>query len=155
MALTAKQQLFVSEYLIDLNATKAAIRAGYAEKAAQEQGSRLLSNVMVADAIAKAMKARSERTEITQDYVLNVIKDTVERCRQAAPVLMRDGKPAMVETPNGDTAPAYEFDPMAVLKGAELLGKHLKMFTDKVENTGSNGGPIQYERIERVIVDPK
>lgn len=68
--LTPKQERFVAEYLIDLNATQAAIRAGYSAKTAQEQGSRLLSNVMVAEAIQAAMKAREERTEITQDRVL-------------------------------------------------------------------------------------
>jgi phage terminase small subunit len=68
--LTARQQRFVEEYLIDLNATQAAIRAGYSEKTAQVQSSRLLSNVMVAAAIAEAQSARSERTEITQDMVV-------------------------------------------------------------------------------------
>lgn len=70
MALNDKQRRFVDEYLIDLNATQAAIRAGYSQKTAQEQSSRLLSNVMVQEAIAEAMKAREQRTEITQDMVL-------------------------------------------------------------------------------------
>ncbi len=70
MALTAKQQRFVDEYLIDLNATQAAIRAGYSKKTAQVQSARLLSNVMVSAAVAKGMKSRSTRTGITQDMVL-------------------------------------------------------------------------------------
>lgn len=70
MALTAKQGRFVAEYLIDLNATQAAIRAGYSEKTAEQQGSRLLSNAKVASAIAEAQSKRSKRTEITQDRVL-------------------------------------------------------------------------------------
>lgn len=69
-ALTLKQKCFADEYLIDLNATQAAIRAGYSVKTAQMQSSRLLSNVMVSAYIAEAMKAREERTEITQDMVL-------------------------------------------------------------------------------------
>lgn len=68
--LTPKQQRFVDEYLVDLNATQAAIRAGYAERTAQEQSSRLLSNVMVQNAIQKAQAKLSGRTEITQDMVL-------------------------------------------------------------------------------------
>jgi len=68
--LTPKQQLFVEEYLVDLNATQAAIRAGYSEKTANEQGARLLANVSVQAAIKIAMDKRSERTEITQDMVL-------------------------------------------------------------------------------------
>ena len=58
------------EYLIDLNATQAAIRAGYSEKTAAEQASRLLTNVKIAAAIAEAQAKRSQRTGITQDRVL-------------------------------------------------------------------------------------
>lgn len=68
--LTAKQQRFVEEYLIDLNATQAAIRAGYSEKTAASQGQRLLNNVEIASAVSVAQMARSKRTEITQDRVL-------------------------------------------------------------------------------------
>lgn len=70
MALTAKQQRFVEEYLVDLNATQAAIRAGYSKRTANEQGSRLLANVSVSAAVAKSMESRSGRTGITQDMVL-------------------------------------------------------------------------------------
>ncbi len=68
--LTPKQQCFVEEYLIDLNATQAAIRAGYSEKTANEQGARLLANVSVSQTIQRSMQERSKRTEITQDDVL-------------------------------------------------------------------------------------
>lgn len=68
--LTPRQARFAEEYLVDLNATQAAIRAGYSKKTAQEQGSRLLSNVIVSAAIQAAKAARSKRTEITQDMVL-------------------------------------------------------------------------------------
>jgi phage terminase small subunit len=68
--LTPKQQRFVDEYLVDLNATQAAIRAGYNAKTAQVQSSRLLSNVMVGAAISAAQAARSERTQVTADEVL-------------------------------------------------------------------------------------
>lgn len=70
MALTEKQERFVEEYLVDLNATQAAIRANYSEKTAYSQGQRLLKNVEVQEAIQTAVKKRSERTEITQDMVL-------------------------------------------------------------------------------------
>jgi phage terminase small subunit len=68
--LTPKQQRFVEEYLIDLNATQAATRAGYSAKTANEQGARLLANVSVRSAIEQAKAERSERTHITQDRVL-------------------------------------------------------------------------------------
>ena len=68
--LTPKQQRFVEEYLIDLNATQAAIRAGYSERTAQEIGSENLSKPMVAKAITEALAKRSEQTKIDADYVL-------------------------------------------------------------------------------------
>ena len=116
MSLTPKQERFVAEYLIDLNATQAAIRAGYSEKTAQMIGSENLAKPMVAAAVAAAVAKRSERTEITQDYVLALIVDTAERCKMAS-----------------------DYNPNAVLKGAELLGRHLAMFTDKQAVTLHDG----------------
>ncbi|MEW5251472.1 terminase small subunit [Microbulbifer sp. 2201CG32-9] len=70
MALKDKQKLFVIEYLKDLNATQAAIRAGYSKRTAHSQGPRLLENVGVKAAIEKARESRSERTQVDADYVL-------------------------------------------------------------------------------------
>jgi len=137
--LTIKQETFVAEYLVDLNATQAAIRAGYSAKNADKIGSELLGKTRVKEKIQERMNQRSERTEITSDYVLKTIQDTIERCAQNQPVLDGQGKPVFVTTPDGDIAPAYKFDAQAVLKGAELLGKHLKLFTDKTEVTGKDG----------------
>ncbi|MBS8227112.1 terminase small subunit [Vannielia litorea] len=78
MALTPKQQRFVEEYLVDLNATQAAIRAGYSPKTAEQQGSRLLGNAKVAAAVSEAQAARSERTEITSDWVLTRLADEAD-----------------------------------------------------------------------------
>ena len=101
MALTAKQQMFVKEYLVDLNATQAAIRAGYSVKTAGQIGDEILKKPEIAAAVQAGMDARSQRTEITADYVLDTIRKTIERCQSAE-----------------------EYQPAAVLKGAELLGKH-------------------------------
>lgn len=114
MALTAKQQAFVREYLIDLNATQAAIRAGYSAKTAGAIGEENLRKPEITAAVQEAMDARAQRTEITADYVLETIRGTIERCN----------------------AKGEQYDPRSVLKGAELLGKHLKLFTDKVEHSG-------------------
>ena len=70
MTLTAKQRCFVQEYLVDLNATQAAVRAGYSEKTAYSAGQRLLKNVEIQKNIAEAQSKRSTRTEITADRVL-------------------------------------------------------------------------------------
>ena len=147
MTLNPKQRLFKDEYLVDLNATAAAIRAGYSEKTAYSQGQRLLKHVEIAAAIEEAQAERSERTGITQDWVLTTIYETVERCKQAHPVLDRKGEAVYVETPRGKSVPAYTFDSKAVLRGAELAGKHLGMFPDKHEHTGKDGGPIKTKSI--------
>ena len=68
--LTAKQQRFIEEYLIDLNATQAAIRAGYSVKTANEQGSQLLAKLSIQQAIAEKMAERSKRTGVNQDRVV-------------------------------------------------------------------------------------
>jgi phage terminase small subunit len=109
--LTAKQERFVAEYLIDLNATQAAIRAGYSEKTAKQMGTENLAKPVLAEAIETALAERSERTEITQDYVLATIMDTIERCKQAEPVKYQNGDPVMIDTPDGGTAPATSLTP--------------------------------------------
>ena len=90
--LTPKQQRFVDEYLIDLNATQAAIRAGYSAKTAAVIGNENLIKPYIADAIAKAQAERSERTEISQDYVIKTIVETIERCSQAKQVYDKSGE---------------------------------------------------------------
>lgn len=78
MTLTAKQERFVAEYLVDLNATQAAIRAGYSERTAQEQSSRLLSNVMVAKAVAEAQARVSVKAEWNAADRLRMLADIAE-----------------------------------------------------------------------------
>ena len=119
----ARQRVFVQEFLVDLSATQAAIRAGYSPKTARSQGQRLLTKPDVRKAVEEAQKARQERTNISADYVLNSLKEVAERCMQAEPVLDRDGKPTGI----------YRFDSAGVNRALELLGKHLKMFTDRIE----------------------
>ena len=129
MALTPKQELFVKEYLVDLNGKQAAIRAGYSEKTAEVQASRLLSNAKVSQFVAEQSKERAKKVDITAEYVLETIKNTIERCAQAEPVYDRNGNPT------GE----YQFDSTAVLKGSELLGKYLKLFTDKIDLSNPDG----------------
>ena len=70
MALTSKQQAFVIEYLVDLNATQAAIRAGYSKRGAKDQAWQLMQRPDVSAAIKAAMQARNKRTQVDADYVL-------------------------------------------------------------------------------------
>ena len=109
--MTPKQQLFVDEYLIDLNATQAAIRAGYSARTAEQQGPRLLGNVEVAAAIEARMKVRSERLEIEADRVLQGIA----RIAFAKPETDKAGDVKVS-------------DKLAALK---LLGEHLGLFIQR------------------------
>ena len=122
-----KQKRFADEYLIDLNATAAYKRAGYNSKgqAAEANAARLISKDKVAHYVKSELAKRSEDLGIDQKYVLTVIKETVDRCRQARPVLDKKGNPIMVETPDGELAPAFVFDATNVIKGSELLGRHV------------------------------
>ena len=120
---TDKQKRFVDEYLIDLNATAAAKRAGYSEKSADKIGPELLGKTSIQEALSKALAKRSERTEITQDWVLSRLQTVAERCLQAAAVIDKEGNPT------GE----YKFDSSGANKSLELLGKHLKLFTDVKE----------------------
>jgi phage terminase small subunit len=132
MSLTDKQEQFAQEYIIDLNATQAAIRAGYSEKTAGEQGSRLLKNVKVLTRIDELKQERAERNQLDQDWVLTRLRQISDRCVQAEPVLKWDYEERMlVET--GE----YQFDSVGANKATELIGKHLGMFKDKVEHSGN------------------
>jgi len=74
-AMNARERLFVVEYLKDLNATQAAIRAGYSEKTARQQGTRLLSKAVIAEAIATGVAKRSERVKLDADFLLQRLAD--------------------------------------------------------------------------------
>jgi phage terminase small subunit len=141
--MTPKQQRFVEEYLVDLNGTQAAIRAGYSPKTANEQAARLLANVSVQQAVAAGREARAERTKVTADWVLERLVEVTERCMQHEPVLDRKGQPVVIVTGAGETAAAYVFDAKGANGALGLIGRHLGMFTDKHEVSGPGGGPME------------
>ena len=113
--LTLKQRLFVSEYLIDLNATQAAIRAGYSKKTAGQIGDENLKKPQIATAIQESMSERAERAEISSELVIQGLLRLIRRCEA-------DGE---------------EFDASQAIRGYELLGKHLGLFGSKAE--GASG----------------
>ena len=127
--LTDKQRRFVDEYLVDLNGTKAAIRAGYSEKNADKIGSQLLGKSGVRAAIVAAQAERSARVSVSADYVLSNLVEIVERCMQRAPVLTMKGEQVV----DDEGRNVWRFDAKGANKSLELLGKHLGMFTDKIE----------------------
>ena len=120
MALNRRQALFVAEYLKDLNATQAALRAEYSAKTAHKIGSENLQKPAIQEAISAAMRERSERVQITADKVLSDIEAIkADAMREAAD---KDGNLAMVNH-------------AAALKACELQGRHLQMFVDRVAMT--------------------
>lgn len=86
MALTDKQRRFVDEYLVDLNATQAAIRAGYSQKTAGQIGEQNLKKLEIAAAIQKAQAARAKRTEVTQDEVIKDLRELRDICMGRNPM---------------------------------------------------------------------
>ena len=157
-SLNAKQEAFCREYIIDLNATQAAIRAGYSERTAQEQSSRLLSNVIVSDRVAELMRERSSRVRIDADYVLNRLAEIDQM--DVADILTEDGslKP-IKDWPKVWRTTLSGLDVMTVfnseeattesvlkkikwpdkVKNLELLGKHVnvKAFAEKKQEGGN------------------
>ena len=149
--LTDKQRAFVAEYLVDLNGTQAAIRAGYSERTANEQAARLLTNVSVAAAVAEAQAKRAERTELTQDRVLEELKR----------IAFGDLRDAVVWGPSGielvDSAALTDAQAAAIseigetvtkeggstrikrhdkVKALELIMRHMGMLNDKLKLSG-------------------
>lgn len=143
--LSPKQAAFVREYLVDLNGTQAAIRAGYSPKTAVVQGSRLLTYANIQSAIQKAMDKRAAKVEVSAEYVLRNLMEVSERCLQRAPVMVGQGKERKQaqewvmdpETGEEVLANVWQFDAQGVCRANELIGKNLKMFTDKVEHSGT------------------
>lgn len=145
-----RDERFAREYVIDLNGQQAAIRAGYSAKTAAQAASRLLKKVNVKRIIAELSEKKSKELDISSDYVLRTVKETIERCRQAEQVFDKKGQPVFIETADGDVAPAFVFKELGVLKGCELLGKHLKLFQDRTEVTGPGGGPVPVQIISHI-----
>ncbi|HTL13079.1 MAG TPA: terminase small subunit [Bdellovibrionota bacterium] len=152
-----RREAFCQEYLVDKNATKAAERAGYSKNSAQEQGSRLLSDAMVRARVDELLANQEKRTQITADRVLKelarvafmdlsgayndaggllAVKDMPEDVRRAiAGVKIYDEFDGVGREREkiGETTEIKTIDKVRAL---ELLGKHLKLFTDKLEHSG-------------------
>ena len=142
--LEPKQESFCAEYMIDLNATQAAIRAGYSKNSARQIGSENLSKPAIADRIAELQAERGAKTELDAEWVLERLKRIYDRCMQEEPVKDADG-------PTGE----FKFEHSGANRSLELIGKHLAMFTEKRELSGADGGPLQIAEVQRTIVDPK
>lgn len=178
--ISPKKKTFAEEYLIDLNATQAATRAGYSKKTAKSQGQRLLLDPDVHRLIVEAQEKRSERTEITQDMVLRELAkigfSDIRRVVKWSPTLGEQFIGDTLIQTNGimlidsdkiddDTAAAVceisqsqqglkikLHDKQAALVN---MGRHLGMFIDKINVGGQPDNPIIVGRVERVIIEHK
>jgi len=145
--LTERQKRFVDEYLIDLNATQAAIRAGYSEKTAYRIGAELLQKTSVAEQIEKRKAARIRRTEITQDFVLTELMKIASADGTDFATVFKRNRVSL--TPTADLPPEKRAAVASIKKGAkgavevktydkmkalELIGKHLGMFNSKPDD---------------------
>lgn len=137
--------MFCKEYLVDLNATQAYIRAGYSKKTANQCGYLLLVNPCIQEYIQKNMDKRAEKIELTSEYVLNNIIEIGERCMQKEQVKDKDG------FPTGE----WEFKEGGALKAQELLGRNLQMFTDKVLHTGDKDNPVVIQDYDNLSTKEK
>ena len=132
--LNAKQKLFCQEYIVDLNATQAAIRAGYSEKTACAIGTENLRKPNIAEFIQQLADERSKRVEVDADWVLAQAVDMFKTCKELGELLVACGNPA---------------------KGfLELAGKHCKInaFKENLDHTSSDGS-MTPSKITRVIID--
>lgn len=141
--LTDKQELFCREYLIDLNATQAAIRAGYSKKTAREIAAQNLAKLNIQKQIQELMSERNERNKIDADYVLRQAVKLHERCMQEIdPLTDRNGEE--IKDDNGKAI--YKFNARDAATALKLIGEHVNVqaFKQQIinEHVGVNGGAI-------------
>ncbi|MDY4704323.1 MAG: terminase small subunit [Thomasclavelia ramosa] len=127
--MTAKQKRFCDEYLIDLNATQAAIRAGYSKKAARQVGNENMSKPYIKNYIEERMQEKEDSLIAKQDEVLKYLTSVMRGESKSSVLAMAgDGVQKVIQKPP---------DERERTKAAELLGKRYRLFTDKVEVEGA------------------
>jgi len=158
--LTEKQKAFVSEYLIDLNASQAAIRAGYSKQTAGVTGCNNLKNDKIREAIAHEMELRAERTKVSQDKVVKELarlafsnmksflkwnSNTVTMIDSDS--LTEDDAACVMEVSQTttQTGGTVRFKLYNKKEALELLGRHLGMFSDTIKHVGEGGGPVAHK----------
>lgn len=184
MKLTEKQKRFCDEYLIDLNATQAAIRAGYSPKGMNKRVTRMMANEGIMNYIQQHMKDREKRTEITQDKVLkelaaiafsngsNYAKVVEKKAynEKGEPIIDEEtgqqltykvvdmvltddlsdiDKKAIASIKRGKNG--IEVSTCDKVRALELLGRHLGMFTNKVEVSGNVNNPFENLTTEELL----
>lgn len=147
MTLSNKQRLFVEEYIIDLNATQAAVRAGYSEKTAYSQGQRLLKNVEIQTALKERMENKKSDLIMKQDEILQRLTKQARREETefkvvtlkskviSDGVIEEDDRVEIVQLPTSNSD---------AIKALELLGKRYAMWTDRQQIDGETLVRFEY-----------
>ena len=137
--LNEKQKQFCEEYIIDLNGTQAAIRAGYSKKTARAIANELLTKLDIKEYICELKNKRSERVKYSQDELMRDILEVKNRCMQANPVLDKEGNETGV----------WKFDSNGANKALDMLAKHVGFYeTDnkqKAFNISVNREAVEVE----------
>jgi phage terminase small subunit len=130
--LNAKQQRFVEEYLVDLNGSKAAIRAGYSKNTSRQIATELLSKPHISEAVAMAMSERSQRTEITAAWVLDQAVKLHLRCMAEVRPALNPNTKKQVYDDDGNAM--FTFNAAGASRSLEIIGKHVGIgaFNEKV-----------------------
>lgn len=143
--LKAKEERFCQEYIVDYNATKAAVRAGYKERSAATQGCRLLKNDKVASRVRELQEQYiKDRCFAEKDRVLKELWEVFERASQKTEV-MEWSQEKHEYVPTGE----WTFDGKTATKAIELIGKLNGMFTEKIEHKSGDGSGF----VVNVMVD--
>ncbi len=144
--LTPKQERFISEYLVDLNATQAAIRAGYSRNSARQIGVENLSKPVIAAAVAKAKQERCEATRIDAEWVLREAVALYERCiGEVRPALHPKSRRQMRDS---DGNLLFTFQAATAARVLELIGKHTEIAAFK-DHLAISGGISLVERLQK------
>jgi phage terminase small subunit len=143
---TAKQQRFIDEYLVDLNATAAAIRAGYSSKTARQIASETLAKPYIQEAVAKAKLERSKATKIDAEWVLRQAVDLHLRCMQEIRPAKNPNTRRLIKDEEGNQL--FTFNAAGASRALELVGKHVEIGAFKERLEVSSGGPSLIERIQ-------
>ena len=171
--LTKQQKLFTKEYLVDLNATQSAIRAGYSKKTARSQGQRLLTNVDIQELIQKETRKKFNEVDLTAKKVIDEIiklafaniKNIYDEKGNLLPVHeLSDDVAACIQEISQDEMGNSRDDAIVIKRkyklsdkksNLEMLARYFKLLTDKHEHSGPNGGAIEYSNLTGEELDKR